>query len=90
MNIFPSLEGVPFPDINEIEVNSKGVHKLLRELDGKKASEPDGISARFLKTIESDMAPILSILYKKSFQEGEVPGAWKKANAIAVYNKGSR
>ena len=69
MNTFPSLEGVPFPDIDELEVNSEDVRNFFRNLDGKKALRPDGITARFLKTFASDIAPILSILFKKSLQE---------------------
>ena len=86
----PIPEGTPFPDMPEITVEPAGVEKLLRQLNPNKATGPDSIPARFLKECSDALSPILTTLFRKTFEEGKLPRDWKEANVTAVFKKGDR
>ena len=69
----------PHPDMPDIEVNWKGVHKLPKCLKTFKATGPDSIPAFILKAAADQLAQILTILYQTSLNSGEVPSDWKDA-----------
>ena len=76
------------PYMEPIEVQSKGVHKLLLNLKIHKAARPDCIPNFILKIAADQMAPILSKLYQFSLNTGEVPADWKIAYIVPVVKKG--
>ena len=47
-SITPKMEGQQSSDINDIVFTPEGIKKLLRNINPKKASGPDEISARYL------------------------------------------
>ena len=51
---------------------------------------PNSIPARILKDCASELAPILTIIFNKSLQEGKVPEDSRHANVTAFYKKGTR
>ena len=55
-----------------------------------KATGPDGISARILKEFAPELSPLLTNIFNKSIQEGEVPKDWRQANVIPVFKKGEK
>ena len=62
-----------------VEVQSKGVLKLLLKLKIHKAAGPDCIPNFILNNAADQMAPILTKLYQFSLNTGEVPADWKNA-----------
>ena len=48
------------------------------------------ISARILKDLTDELAPLLTAIYQKTFDCGEVPEDWKSANITPVLKKGDR
>ena len=54
-------------------ITVKGVEKQLASLDPKKASGQDGIPPWFLKENASQIAPILTDIYKESISSGRLP-----------------
>ena len=56
-----------------MSISSEGVEKLLRNLNAKKAAEPDHIPCRFLKELAGEIAPILTYIFSQSLQEGTIP-----------------
>ena len=80
----------PHPDMPDIEINWKGVHKLLKGLKTFKATGPDSIPALILKAAANQLAPILTILYQTSLNSGEVPSDWKDAWIVPVFKKGDK
>ena len=73
-----------------IEVNWKGVHKLLKGLKTFKATGPDSIPAYILKAAADQLAPILTGLYQTSLNSGQVPSDWKDAWIVPVFKKGDK
>ena len=90
INQVPSPSGIPYPDMEDIEVDKAGIRKLLQKTNPRKATGPDSIPARILKDCTSELAPILTIIFNKSLQEGKVPEDWRHANVTAIYKKGTR
>ena len=64
------------------------VYKLLKNLNPNKAAGPDNITPRVLKELATHVAPILTIIFRCSYQTSEVPDIWKSANMCPVYKKG--
>ena len=61
----PRLSGPLYPLIEDIiEINPKGVEKLLPRLDPTKASGPDNVSSRILKELAEELAPVLVKIYE--------------------------
>jgi hypothetical protein len=74
--------------LEDILVHEEGVKRLLRNLDPSKAPGPDGISARVLKELADEIAPILTLIFRVSLETGQVPADWKDANVSPIYKKG--
>ena len=55
-----------------------------------KASGPDQVPARLLKELSKELAPVVTALYKQSFDTGDVPEEWTTAWITPVFKKGSR
>ena len=86
----PEPAGEPYSPMKEIDISTEGVAKLLRKVNPNKASGPDSIPARILKELADDIAPLLTTIFNKSLEQGEVPLDWKKANVTAIYKKGDK
>ena len=75
--------------MEDIEVDEAGILKLLQKTNPRKATGPESIPACILKDCASELAPILTIIFNKSLQEGKVPEDWRHANVIAIFKKGT-
>ena len=64
--------------------------RTLKHLHPCKATGPDGIPARVLKMGADTLAYPLSKLYTLCFRTGIQPAAWKVANIVPVFKKGSK
>ncbi|XP_045454558.1 uncharacterized protein LOC123663965 [Melitaea cinxia] len=76
--------------MSDICIHQTVVLRALRNLDTNKASGPDGIPARVLKTCAPELSPVLTRLYHLSLKSAQVSKAWKIANVQPVPKKGSR
>ena len=72
-NNVPSPSGQPYQYMEEITVTEHGVCKLLQKINLRKACGPDMISARILKDLADELAPLLISTFQKYFNCGEVP-----------------
>ena len=86
----PEKGHCPYPSMTNIVISPAGVKKLLDGLDPHKATGPDGIPSRLLKTLSDELTPILTTLYQASVQQGVIPDEWKAANVTAIFKKGER
>jgi hypothetical protein len=86
----PSPGDTPFPDVPSFTIGEEGTRKLLANLDPHKATGPDSIPTKFLKDFAQELAPVLTLLFSASLDQGEVPSDWKHANVIPIFKKGDR
>ena len=77
-----------FPDMPNFVITTGGVEKLLRNLDPAKAPGPDEISPIVLRELAKEIAPILTIIYRRSLETELVPDDWKMAHVTPIYKKG--
>ena len=80
----------PYTDMADINITESGVLKLLKSLKARKAPGPDQISPCVLKEMANVIAPILTTIFRKSYDSGTVPEDWKTANITPVFKKGKR
>jgi hypothetical protein len=76
--------------MKDIVINTKGVFKLLKDLNPLKATGPDCIPSFILKSAADKLAPILAQLYQYSLAEGEIPSDWRDAHIVPVFKKGEK
>jgi hypothetical protein len=69
-----------YPSMKDIVINTKGVFKLLKDLNPHKATGPDCIPSFILKSAADELAPILTQLYQYSLAEGEISSDWRDAH----------
>ena len=70
-----------------ITVTSKGIEKLLSNLNPHKAAGSDQIKPIILKYLSTPLSSILKHIFQKSLDSGTVPPIWKDANVAPVYKK---
>ena len=76
--------------MSDIEITPESVEKKLNALKPNKAQGPDQIPPRVLKELSKELAVPLSILFKKSIEEGKIPEEWKFAEVTAIFKKGNK
>ena len=62
----------------------------LLAINPNKAQGPDLIHGRVLKECANTLAYPLSMLFKLSYESGNIPADWKFANVVPVHKKGSK
>jgi len=82
----PSISSDP----EDISITQVGVTKMLQGLNVNKASGPDGISPRLLKTLSVEIAPYLTKIFQASLDSGTVPLDWRSATVAPVFKKGAK
>ena len=84
----PDLGPSPFPKMPHPTVSQAGVEKLLHNLKPNKAAGPDKLSPRFLREVSEELAPLYTLLFQKSLDEGQVPSQWRTADVIIIRRHG--
>jgi len=75
----PRMNGSPLPDVSPITIHHESVAQLLLNIQPNKASAPDNMPACFLKEVTNQIAPVLSIVFQASLDQGCLPDIWKTA-----------
>ena len=73
------LPASPYPAAGDIEINVAGVRKLLERLTVHKTAGPDRIGPQVLKNLACVVAPILTVIFRKSYETGCIPDDWRSA-----------
>ena len=91
------LDNIPDDDapylgefLNSFVINRDAVYKKLMDLKPGKSPGLDGWHPVFLKSLATDLALPLSILFQKSLNEGVLPSDWLKACVTAIHKKGDK
>ena len=64
--------------------------KQLNQLNPSKASGPDELPPRLLKTVAEELSPALTVLFQQSIDSGTVPSQWRQAIVTSIYKKGAK
>ena len=86
----PDINTESYPPIPDLQISTEGVQKLLAQVDPKKASGPDGIPNIVLKVCSKELAPVISHIFRKSIETGELPTDWRNAHVTPIYKKGNK
>ena len=76
--------------LNNLSVSKKGVLTLLQNIKENKATGPDNIPGKFLKTCAFELHEVFTILFQKSLDLGTVPDEWKVAHIFPLFKKGDK
>ena len=86
----PPLEfEIPF-DLEQIDITEESVEKIMLNLKTDKASGPDGIPPLVLSETATEITPAITMIFRKSLEEGSIPNDWRRANVTPIFKKGSR
>ena len=83
------LEVSTHPTSPDIIISTQGISKLLQKLKPHKAAGPDELPARILREMAPQIAPILHVIFQRSYDSGKIPDDWKNARVVPVYKKGA-
>ena len=76
--------------LDDIQVEVQEIHKLLGELEVRKATGPDGVSNWILRECKDQLADKIHSLIECSLKEGKVPLDWKRANVVPIFKSGKK
>ena len=68
MSTLPQMGTSKTQDISSIQIQEKGIAKLLSKLNINKASGPDTISCRILREAADEIAPYIKYIFEKSLE----------------------
>ncbi|XP_072043026.1 uncharacterized protein [Amphiura filiformis] len=88
LSSIPTLGDSDFMEIPRLDIQEKGVHKLLCDLNANKASGPDNLPPWVLKMAADELAPVLTHFFQLSLDKEALPWQWRNANICGVYKKG--
>ena len=74
--------------MTSITISQKEIEEKICKLKVKKATGPDGVSARLLKYAGMTIAPSLTSVFKQSVEAWKLPDQWKIARVSAAFKKG--
>ena len=63
---------------------------LLSKINSNKANGPDKIHGKILKFCSKSIAYPLAVLFRLSYNVGNVPSEWKLANVVPIHKKGAK
>ena len=84
------MSGIAYPTISDINIDVEGVDKLLKNINVKKASGPDGVSSQILRDLSEELSPVIVKIFSQSLNSGELPDDWLTANITAIFKKGKK
>lgn len=79
-----------YETMDEIIITETRVTKLLQKPKPYKALGQDNFRPRIRKELALNIAPVLTIIFKRSLDTGVVPQNWRQANMTPIYKKGEK
>ncbi len=74
----------------DIEITEGVVHNKLKELNQNKSAGTDNQHPRVLKEIAASIVTPVTIIFRKSLDEGYLPQVWRDANITPIHKKGNK
>ena len=79
-----------FPDMPNFSFGQEGVEELFSNINSSKSGGPHHLPARFRKETATDNSPIFTILFNKSYFQGQPQQSWTQEPVCPIYKKGAR
>ena len=76
--------------LSEPDITEALVLEQLKNLDPTKSTGSDGICPYVLQKAAAAFAPILTLLFKESLNQGTFPSSWSEANVTPLHKSKSR
>ena len=76
-----------FEGIDSSVFDSTAIGNLLRKLDRKKPAGTDNIHPFILSECSSSLSLPISLIFNRSYDEGEIPVSWSLANISPIFKK---
>ena len=76
--------------LNNFDISVEKVKKLLKSLHTGKAPGPDGLNPLFLVSTAENIALPVTMIFRKTLEEGQIPDEWKLANVSPIFKKGKK
>jgi len=82
-----SVEEQQVPDMPEIVFSMEGMKKKLEALDTSESTGLDSLPGMVLKKSTHIFAPILYLIFSRSYKEGKVPQLMKEALTTPILKR---
>ena len=76
-----------YPSMPDININAKGILKLLSNLKVNKAAGPDDIKPLVLKELRNEITPVIQVIFERSFETGQLPKDWTSARVNPLFKR---
>ena len=76
--------------LGDVDVTVERVKTVIDGLREYSAPGPDGFPPKLLKILRDEISLPLSILFRKSIDDGAIPDEWRDAHVTAIHKKGSK
>ncbi|VDP56858.1 unnamed protein product [Schistosoma mattheei] len=67
---------------------TEGIRMPIRQIKSRKVAGPDNVPAEALKSDIEVTTNVLHLLFKKIWEEGQVPMDWKEGHLVKIPKKG--
>ena len=89
--IVNDLSAFPFvPDIEDVFITEEKINEKIQNLNVNKSTGPDGIPALLIKNNSEFFTPILTKIFRRSYNECVIPNALKTAHVIPLHKSGDK
>ena len=86
----PSTLNLLLGPLSTIRIDIERVNDKLANLDRHKAMGADNVSPYVLRECASSLSLPLTMIFRKTFDDGKLPRVWKMANVTPLLKKGSQ
>ena len=80
----------PQNSLDDFEIKDEEVLEQLRSINPFKSLGPDSVHPRFLKELALELHQPIAHIFRTSLASGKVPRAWKEADIVPIFKKGSK
>jgi len=84
------MDNTTYPEIQALDITEPIVRILLEKTNPTKAQGADEIPARILNELATQVAPVLTEIFRRSIETGVVPADWRRANITPIFKKGKK
>ena len=83
-------EGSDADALQDVVINCDVVEKKLSSLREDQSTGVDGLMSRFLKMVSKEICKPITIIFRKTLDEGAVRDDWRTANVSPIFKKGNK